>query len=250
MKKNLVSIIVPYYKKKKYFKKTFSSIQKQVYQKFEVIIIYDDQELDDFKFIKKLIKEDKRFKIILNKKNLGAGLSRNVGIDKAKGEYIAFIDADDVWKKNKLSQQLKFMIKNGVNCSHTSYEIIDKDDKKLSLRKAVNFFTIKSLIKSCDIGLSTVVIKSKIMNKNLRFPNLKTKEDFVLWLKILKKKEKFFGINQKLSFWRKTENSLSTSILQKLIDAYYVYYRFMKFGFIKSFIYVIALSLNFIKKNV
>ena len=88
------------------------------------------------------------------------------------------------------------------------------------------------------------------MNKNLRFPNLKTKEDFVLWLKILKKKEKFFGINQKLSFWRKTENSLSTSILQKLIDAYYVYYRFMKFGFIKSFIYVIALSLNFIKKNV
>ena len=64
MKKNLVSIIVPYYKKKKYFKKTFSSIQKQVYQKFEVIIIYDDQELDDFKFIKKLIKEDKRFKII------------------------------------------------------------------------------------------------------------------------------------------------------------------------------------------
>ena len=106
-----------------------------------------------------------------------------MGIDKAKGEYIAFIDADDVWKKNKLSQQLKFMIKNGVNCSHTSYEIIDKDDKKLSLRKAVNFFTIKSLIKSCDIGLSTVVIKSKIMNKNLRSLILKQKRILFCGLK-------------------------------------------------------------------
>ena len=250
MKKNLVSIIVPYYKKKKYFKKTFLSIHKQTYKKIEVLIIYDDQELDDYKFIRKMINRDKRFKLILNKKNLGAGLSRNKGIDKAKGEYIAFIDADDVWKKNKLSKQLKFMMKKNVNCSHTSYEIIDKDDKILSFRKAANFFNIKSLLKSCDIGLSTVVIRSKIISKNLRFPNLKTKEDFILWLKILKKKEKFYGIEKKLSFWRKTENSLSSSTFQKLIDAYHVYYRFMKFGFIKSFFYVIILSLNFIKKNV
>lgn len=250
MKKALVSIIIPYYKKKKYFKKTILSIQKQTYKKTEVIIIYDDQELDDYNFIKNIIKNDKRFKIILNKKNFGAGISRNKGIDKARGKFIAFIDADDVWKKNKLFKQLKFMIKNNVNCSHTSYETIDENDEILSFRKAKNFFNLNSLIKSCDIGLSTVIIRSKIINKSLRFPNLKTKEDFVFWLKILKKKEKFYGINQSLSFWRRTNNSLSSSIFQKLIDAYSVYFIYMKFGFIKSFFYTLILSFNFIKKNV
>ncbi len=250
MKKKLVSVIIPYYKKKDHFKKTFLSIQKQKYRNMEVIIIYDDEDLDEVKFIKKLISRDKRFKIIFNPKNLGAGYSRNKGISISKGEFIAFLDADDVWKKNKLSSQIKFMNKENINCSHTSYEIINDKNNILGVRIAKNFFNLSSLLKSCDIGLSTVVIKSKIIKKKLKFPKLKTKEDFVLWLILLKKKEKIYGLNKNLSFWRKTNNSLSSSAYQKLIDAFQVYNKYMKFGVIKSFFYVIILSAYFLKKNV
>ena len=105
------SIIIPYFKKKRFFKKTIQSIFNQTYQKFEVLIVYDDEDKKDLIFIKKLIKNDKRFKLIINKRNLGAGESRNIGIKMSKGKYICFIDADDIWKKNKLEIQINFMQK-------------------------------------------------------------------------------------------------------------------------------------------
>ena len=96
---DLVSVIIPYYKKKEYIVSTLDSVLKQTYKNLEIIIIYDDQEREDLKFIKKLIKLDKRISLLINKKTLGAGLSRNYGIKKCKGKYVSFIDADDIWKK-------------------------------------------------------------------------------------------------------------------------------------------------------
>ena len=75
-----------------------------------------------------------------------------------KGNYIAFIDADDQWIKNKIEEQLSFMISGNIDFSHTSYKIIDEENKYISSRKA-KFFSYKDLIKSCDIGLSTVMFK-------------------------------------------------------------------------------------------
>ena len=86
-------------KKRKYFKKSINSVLTQTYKNFEVIIIYDDQNRDELKFVKETILKDKRVKLIINKKNIGAGYSRNIGIQKAKGEFVCFIDADDMWKK-------------------------------------------------------------------------------------------------------------------------------------------------------
>ena len=107
----LVSVITPYYKKKNYFKKYFKSIQKQTYSKLEIIIIYDDKDKEELKFIRQIIKFDKRFKIIVNQKKLGAGKSRNRGILKAKGKYIAFLDADDYWSPKKVELQIDEMKK-------------------------------------------------------------------------------------------------------------------------------------------
>ena len=96
-----VSIIIPYFRKKKFFRETVSSILNQTYKNFEVIIIYDDENREELNHIKDIIKNDIRFQLFTNKKNLGAGLSRNKGISLAKGKYICFIDADDIWTKNK-----------------------------------------------------------------------------------------------------------------------------------------------------
>ena len=179
---------------------------------------------------------------------MGAGISRNIGMRHAKGDFIAFLDSDDLWKKDKLKIQIEFMKKNNIECSHTSYEIIDKNEKICGKRISRNFNKVNDLIKSCDIGLSTVVLSKKIIKSNLQFPNLKTKEDFVLWLNILQLKIPIISINRTLTSWRKLDKSLSSSLTQKLIDAFKVYHKHMKFNVIKSFYYVLCLSINFLKK--
>ena len=110
MNKPKATVIIPYYKKKDTIKRAIKSVILQTYKNLELILIYDDQENLDLKFLKNLKKLDKRIRIIVNKKNLGAGRSRNIGIFNSKGKYICFLDADDSWKKNKLSFQIDFMI--------------------------------------------------------------------------------------------------------------------------------------------
>jgi len=245
---DLVSIIVPYYKKKKFIKRALLSVLNQSYKKFELILIYDDKNKKDLSYIKKLVKLDKRILLIVNDENLGVGFSRNKGINVSKGKYICFLDSDDFWNKNKIKEQLNFMKNNKVVISHTSYNIIE-NNKKISTRYARNFLNFNSLVFSCDIGCSTVMLKKKILFKYENFPPLKTKEDFVLWLKLLKKRNKIYSINKVLSNWQKTPKSLSSNIKQKLFDGFKVYNQYMKFGKIKSFFYLFVLSINFLIKN-
>ena len=199
---SLVSVIIPYYRKKQYISKTLNSVINQSYKKLEIIIIYDDDNKEDLEFIKQIAKKDKRIKIFINKKNLGAGLSRNKGIKKSRGEYIAFLDADDLWLKDKIKYQINFMKSKEIIFSHTSYSIVNDQNMIISKRNAKNFLSLKDLIKSCDIGLSTVMIKKGYLKTN-KFPNLKTKEDFVLWLKLLSKNVELYGIDKNLVLWNK-----------------------------------------------
>ena len=241
---DLISVIIPYYRKREYIRDTLNSVLRQTYKNLEVIIIYDDQEKEDLTFIKELISLNKRISLIINKKSLGAGFSRNKGIKKCKGKYVSFIDADDIWKKNKLELQIKFMKKKKLLISHTSYEIIDEKNNVLSLKTARDFNNINDLLKSCDIGLSSVIVQKKTLTKECLFANLKTKEDFVLWLKILKKNIKIGGLKKNLMCWRKLNNSLSSSAVQKIQDGYRVYNKFMKFNIFKSLYFLFLLSLN------
>ena len=245
---DLVSIIIPYYKKREYITATIHSVLKQTYKNIEVIIIYDDQLKKDLKFIKSLVSLDKRIALIINKKSLGAGLSRNNGIKKSKGKYISFIDADDIWEKNKLELQIKHMKKKNYLISHTSYKIIDKENNILNSRIARDFNNISELLKSCDIGLSSVVAKKDIFNDQCSFANLKTKEDFVLWLSLLKQNIKIGSLKKNLMYWRKLDSSLSSSTIQKLYDGFIVYNKYMKFNWIKSLYFLFCLSLNYLKK--
>ena len=133
----LVSIIIPYYKKKNYIEQTIKSILIK-YKKFEILIVYDDTDKTDLHFLKILKKKDNRIKLFINNKNIGAGMSRNKAIRLSKGKYIAFLDLDDLWHPDKLNVQLRFMIKNNISISHTSYNIINKDNLKIGFRKAKN----------------------------------------------------------------------------------------------------------------
>ena len=245
---DLVSIIIPYYRKKLFFEKTIDSINSQTYKNFEIILIYDDNNRSDLLFVEKILKKIKNKKIIVNKKNLGVGISRNRGINKSKGKFLSFIDADDVWNRNKLKKQIKFMKKNSLDFSYSDYSIINEKGiliKKIKSPKTIKF---KNLLFSCDIALSSVTIKSNLL-KNEKFSNIKTKEDYLLWLKLSQKNIKMMGIRENLIFWRKTNNSLSSSIVQKFKDAFLVYNKYLKLNFLVSIVLIFFLSINSIIKR-
>ena len=197
---------MPYYKKNFYIEETINSIINQSYQKFEIILIDDELSMESGEVLKKIKEKDERIKIIKNKNNLGAGESRNVGIKLAQGEYIAFCDCDDLWKRDKLKDQLIFMKNLDIDFSFTSYEVIIENGKMIGHRDAAYSLTFEKLLSSCDIGLSTVICKKKLFdNKNYFFPKIKTKEDFVVWLKLLKDLSKQ-RVLMSLTIWRKLFN--------------------------------------------
>ena len=109
-----VSVIIPYKDNIKYFFLTLKSILNQTYKNFSIVIIYDDENKQDLIKIRKFINQKDvkaKIKIILNHKNVGAGKSRNIGIKYSKSKFLAFIDSDNLWDKNKLELQIKYMVK-------------------------------------------------------------------------------------------------------------------------------------------
>ena len=245
---DLVSIIIPYYRKKPFFEKTIDSINSQTYKNFEIILIYDDDNRSDLLFVKKVLKKTKNKKIIVNKKNLGVGISRNRGINKSKGKFISFIDADDVWNRDKLKKQIKFMKKNSLDFSYSDYSIINEKGILIKKIKSPKIIKFKNLLFSCDIALSSVTIRSHLLRSE-KFSNIKTKEDYLLWLKLSQKNIKMMGIRENLIFWRKTNNSLSSSIVQKFKDAFLVYNKYLKLNFLVSIVLIFFLSINSIIKR-
>ena len=149
--------------------------------------------------------------------------------------------------KNKLMDQIKFMKKN-QKLVHCSYFMVSKLNKIIGSRVSPKLIEYNDLINSCDIGLSTVILEKKIL-KNLNFPNLKTKEDYVMWLKLSQRKIKIYGINKKMVYWRKLDNSLSSNFLQKMNDGYKVYRIYLKKNIAESLFRLIVLSLNFLNKR-
>ena len=132
----MVSIIMPYYKKKIFFLLSLESVLNQTFQNFEIIIIYDDSDLFDLDYILEKQKIDKRITVIKNNKNLGAGFSRNKGISISNGKYIAFLDCDDCWHPEKLEKQLNFMKDNKISFSFTSYDVINSKGEIIKNKKA------------------------------------------------------------------------------------------------------------------
>lgn len=151
-----------------------------------------------------------------------------------------------MWNKKKLEKQILFIKKNKYNFIFCNY-IKRKNQKEKKIICNEKFLDYKKLLKSCDIGLSTVMIKSSLLKKNL-FPSLKTKEDYVLWLKITKKNIRAYNMSETLVVWNSVKNSLSSNIIQKIKDGFLVYKKYQGFNLLKSIYYLTLLSVNSLKK--
>ncbi len=243
----LVSVIIPYYRKINHIRKTLNSVLNQTFQNFEIVLIYDDPVLDDLKLIKDLTKGNSKIKIIKNLKNLGAGESRNVAMKNSSGDIIAFLDADDYWLPDRLEKQLHFMKKNKFKFTFCNYKKKIKNNIKEVVSKKLKI-TYNDLLTDCEIGLSTVFISRELIRENL-FPPLRTKEDYVAWLKITKNNVNAYNFPEFLVEWNYSENSLSSNIIQKLCDGFKVYNTYLNFNFLKSLYYLYLLSINSVKRK-
>ena len=244
----LVSVIIPYYKKINQISKTLNSVLAQTFQDFEIILIYDDTDIHDLVYIKESFSKNSKIKIIQNKKNYGAGMSRNIGIKHSSGNIIAFLDADDIWYSDKLEKQVKFMRENKYNFSFTNYLKKISNKKSIHVQSKKRKILYKDLLHDNEIGLSTVMLNKNII-KNELFPSLKTKEDYVAWLKLSKENYIAYNLNEFLSEWNFSKNSLSSNLLQKVLDGFRVYYIYLDFNFLKSLFYLLRLSINSINRK-
>ena len=244
--KDLISIIIPFYNENVYFDRCLQSALKQTYSNTEIIIINDGSKEEYRNLLENL--ESKYSKIkVYHIKNSGAGFARNVGVKNAKGEYIAFLDADDEWYSFKLEHQLSIIKKYDLNFLHSSYVTEDEDEsfQGTFLARKLNY---NNLLDSCDVGLSTVVIKKNLIQRYL-FSNITSKEDYICWLKIIKETTCLYGDEKIISIYRIRDNSLSGNILKRFKNTFLVYNKYEKFNLIRSLFQTFNLSIHYIVKQ-
>ncbi len=249
MENNLVSIIMPAYNSSKYIKKSILSVLNQSHSNFQLIII-DDKSTDDTLNIIRSI-EDKRIILLENTVNLGVGPSRNIGIIKSKGRFIAFLDSDDIWEKNKLSIQIKNMFDKNYSFTFHPLIFINKDDQVIGKPKLkstkVNF---SFLLRNTIIPTSSIVIDKTFFTDYLfPFSKYSSGEDYAYCLKLLTQTKFAYGINQFLGFYRKTNTSLSSKKFKNIFKVFYVQNSLFKISVLKSSINSLFYAFNAVIKH-
>lgn len=231
----LVSIITPVYNSEEYLEETILSVINQTYKNWELLLIDDCSTDGSYKIIEKYL-VDERMKYFKNKKNSGPAITRNIGLNETKGEYIALLDSDDFWKKDKLKNQVEFMIKNNLNLSHGNYYFCNLKGEIIKNIKVTEKINYKTLLKENQFKTMTMMIKKEIL-ENVRFQNIKH-EDFAFFLDILKKIDfSLADIDKDDSFCRIGKISVSSNKLKSAIWTWNIYRKYEKLNLIQSVYY-------------
>ncbi|WP_340481005.1 glycosyltransferase family 2 protein [Vibrio anguillarum] len=222
----LVSIITPSYNSIDYINSVYVSICSQDYQFWEWLVTDDCSSDDTFQFLRELSQKDSRVRVFQNKENSGAALSRNNSITKSNGEFIAFIDSDDLWLPNKLSTQVEFMNSNAIDFCFTSYSLIDANNEDLGktvdthLTDKISYQDL--LRKKATLGCSTVMIRKSAFS-DLKMPPIRTGQDYGLWLKLLKTGAYAYPLPIILTRYRILPNSISRNKIKKARRQWQIY---------------------------
>lgn len=224
MIQGLVSVIMPTYNCGKFITETIASIQAQTYTNWEIEIV-DDCSTDDTKtVVEALMAEDSRIHYHCLEANSGAAVARTESMKRARGEYMAFCDSDDLWMPDKLERQLAFMNENGYAFSCTAYEQIDEESNSLDrVIKTVKKTDYNRLLLDCPVGNSTVMYNVGVMGK-FEVPNIRKRNDDALWLTMLKKEKYIWGMPDVLMRYRIRSNSISSNKLS-VIKYHWILYR-------------------------
>lgn len=224
----LVSIIVPVYNAQKFIRETLDSVMAQTYPSWELLLVEDVSTDDTAAVIEEYVREKKeqRIRLIRQPENLGAARARNRGLEEAKGRYIAYLDADDLWEPEKLQHQLLFMEKNEVAFCFTGYEFADEcgigTGKVVHVPETLNY---RQALGNTTIFTTTVMFDTeRIPKEMLEMPAMKS-EDTALWWKILRNGYTAYGLDENLVRYRRPGKSLSSNKLEAIRRIWNLYRR-------------------------
>ena len=230
----LISVIMPCYNAEPFIAEAIQSVIGQTYTNWEMLICDDCSTDNSANIIKEFCRKDTRIKYLKTEYNTGSpSMPRNIAIDFSQGQYIAFLDADDVWLPNKLSEQLDFLIQNGYKIVYSNYNIISSDGFFLRSVKARKRVDYNGLLLHSEINCSSAFLLKSLI-ENIRFKQV-GKEDYLFFLTLLKERDLVaYNTNVCHFLYRIVHNSRSSNKLQMLQQQWYILRNKEKLGFFQS----------------
>ena len=238
--KPLVSIITPLYNAEKFIAETISSVQNQSYKNWEHIIVDDASSDNSILVVDSLAADENRIIFIKNSENLGAAVCRNQATELARGHFIAFLDADDLWSPEKLEKQLQFMFQNECAVSFSSYQHMDEESKPLNKRvKALPSLSYKKQHSNNYIGNLTGIYNAQLLGKIIA-PSIRKRQDWAVWLEAIKRSGKpALGLQEDLAFYRVRKGSISANKTNLITYNFKFYREHLGHSFLASVYYLI-----------
>lgn len=247
IKEPFVSVITPAYNAEKFIHETIESVLAQTYTNWEMIIVDDRSQDRTVEIVESYIQKDARITLIELQENSGSAVARNTAMDHAKGRFLAFLDSDDLWTKDKLERQLEFMLAHDIAFSFTKYRrMYENGSESHAVTDAPKQVGYDDLMKHCVIGCLTVMLdRGKIGEE--RMINIRTRQDYVFWLTLTKKGFDAYGLPEVLAKYRLVENSISSNKLKAAKQNWHVYHHIEQQSLVKSIWYFSHYAITSVK---
>ncbi len=237
--KPLVSVIMPAYNAAAFIAESIRSVQQQSHLEWELLVIDDASKDGTSEVVEALKEKDDRIKLHILPTNQGAGFARNIGIKAATGDFISFLDADDLWKPSKLEKQLKVMQEENMQVCFSSYELMNEDGQSLNKQiKSLKTLSFDKLKKANYIGNLTGIYSARALGK-IYCPLIRKRQDWGLWLLAVQKAGGAKGLQEPLAIYRERKGSISQNKVEMLQYNYRVYRKVLKYSSIKSLFWMI-----------
>ena len=247
IRKSLVSVITPAYNSEAYIIEAMESVISQTYIPWEMIIIDDCSTDNTVEVVRQYQDKNSNIKLIQLGINQGVANARNVGIQNALGQFIAFLDSDDVWHEEKLECQIAFMSERDIGFSFTAYRKFSGGINNCGgLIKAPVIVDYTKLLRGNIIGCLTVVINRQKLSVN--YMTKERHEDYIMWLSILKQGFKAYGLNKDLARYRLLDTSVSSNKIKSATWTWHIYRNVEGLSFLKSLYCFLHYSYNALKK--
>ena len=241
-----IDIIIPNYNKGEYLEECLNSVIYQTYKKWKIYLIDDNSNDNSSQILKKYEKFD-NIKIFNLKENKGPSFCRNFGIKESKSEFLAFMDSDDMWPKDKLEKQVSNMLKNNYNFTYTDFQFFFDDNlKKMKKSNLPLFFDYKKFLSHSSMSTSSIIINRKLL-ENINF-KMVNHEDYLFKCDLLKNGSMAFKINETFVYYRINKDSRSSNKFKSILSLWKINKRYNNLNFFNNLKSIISISFNSLKK--
>ena len=244
-----MSIITPLYNGEEFIRDAVESVLAQTYENWELLVIDDGSSDNGYNIVKEYSDNDKRIKLLENEKNSGVTKTRNKGIEASDGRYIAFLDSDDMWHREKLEKQLNFMNNKNAAISCTAYARVDRAGNEKKVTHVKEEITYNMLLKTNMMGCLTVIYDTEKTGKRY-FTEAEKSEDYILWLSMVRDIKTAYGLDEPLAYYRVLDNSRSSNKLKVVKFQWKIYRKYEKLSLFKTIYCFIFYILEGTKKNI